>query len=173
MFAHNQATTRGRIALREIEAAVAARLGPGRVSGNAQPAAFSRQVAMYLASQVGWSTTQIGKFYNGRDHSTVCYAIRRIKALRETDSEVDGMLTVLTNELRDRAPSKRKPTTQPDTFSPFRTAAPLVDERVLDALAERIADRVFSKLKAPQLAAIAPAADLTPKVAEPLGAARD
>src|SRR5215471_16646886 len=145
MFALNQATTRGRIPLREIEAAVAARLGPGRVSGNAQPAAFSRQVAMYLASQAGgWSTTQIGKFYNGRDHSTVCYAIGRIRALRETDPDVDGLLTVLTNELRDRAPSKRKPTNQPDTVSPSRQVDPLVDEGVLDALAERIANKVLS-----------------------------
>src|SRR5215471_16016820 len=92
MFVLKEATPRGhkRIALAEIEATVAARLGPGRVMGNAQPAAFSRQVAMYLASQAGgWSTTQIGKFYNGRDHSTVCYAISRIRALRETDPEVD------------------------------------------------------------------------------------
>jgi hypothetical protein len=44
-----------------------------------------RQVAMYLAKEIGgWSTTQIGRYYNGRDHSTVCYALRRIEALRET-----------------------------------------------------------------------------------------
>ena len=42
-----------RIPLAQIEAIVAARLGPGRVPGNAQPPAFSRQVAMYLASRVG------------------------------------------------------------------------------------------------------------------------
>jgi Bacterial dnaA protein helix-turn-helix len=172
MFALN-AATRGQIALREIEATVAERLGPGRVSGNAQPAAFSRQVAMYLASQVGWTTTQIGKFYNGRDHSTVCYAIGRIRALRETDSEVDGLLTVLTNELRDRAASKREPTTQPDTVCPSRQVGPVLDEGVLDALAERIADRVFSKLTAAHLVAIASAADLAPKVAEALAAARE
>jgi hypothetical protein len=52
-----------RIPLAAIDAAVAARLGPGRVSGNAQPAVFSRQVAMYLAKMVGgWSTPQIGRF---------------------------------------------------------------------------------------------------------------
>src|SRR5262249_56680945 len=97
MLVLKEGTTRGRgrIPLLQIEAAVAARLGPGRVSGNAQPAAFSRQVAMYLASQVGgWSTTQIGKFYNGRDHSTVCYAIWRIRALRATDPEEDRFVTV-------------------------------------------------------------------------------
>src|SRR5215510_11550890 len=173
MFVLKEATTRGRgrIALAEIEAAVAARLAPGCVSGNAQPAAFSRQVAMYLANQVGgWSTTQIGKFYNGRDHSTVCYAIGRIRALRETDPEVDGRVTVLTNELRERPPRKRKPTTRPDTLSPARTVGPLVDD--LDALAERIADRVLSKLTTPHLAGIVPAADLTPEVAEALAAAR-
>ena len=174
MFALNQATTRGRIPLREIDAVVAARLGPGRVPGNAQPAAFSRQVAMYLASQAGgWSTTQIGKFYNGRDHSTVCYAISRIRALRETDPEVDCLLAVLTNELRERALSEREPATQPDTVCPSRKVGPLLDDGVLDALAERIADRVLSKLTVLHLAAIAPAAAFAPKVAEALGVARE
>jgi hypothetical protein len=50
-----------RIPLAVIDAAVCARLGPARVAGNAQPAAFNRQVAMYLAKHVGgWSTTTIG-----------------------------------------------------------------------------------------------------------------
>src|SRR5580658_1382661 len=40
-------------ALAEIDRAVAGRLGPTRVTGNAQPAAFNRQVAMYLAKRVG------------------------------------------------------------------------------------------------------------------------
>src|SRR5215471_21038727 len=175
MFVLKEATTRGRgrITLTEIEAAVAARLGPGRVTGNAQPAVFSRQVAMYVASQVcGWSTTQIGKFYNGRDHSTVCYAIGRIRVLRETDPEVDGLLTVLTNELRGRAPCKRKPRTQPDTLSPSRMAGPLVDEDVLDALAERIASRVLLKLTAPHYSATASAADVGERLAEALAASR-
>jgi chromosomal replication initiation ATPase DnaA len=64
---------KARVPLSIIDATVSARLGTTRVSGNAQPAAFNRQVAMYLAKHVGgWSTTRIGKFYNGRDHSTVC-----------------------------------------------------------------------------------------------------
>src|SRR5215471_6489030 len=91
-----------RISLEAIDAVVSARLGETRVRGNAQPAVLNRQVAMYLAKHVGgWSTTRIGKFYNGRDHSTVCYAIGRIRVLRETDPELDGLLTVLANELRD------------------------------------------------------------------------
>jgi chromosomal replication initiation ATPase DnaA len=63
-----------------IDAVVSAKLGPARVRGNGQPAAFHRQIAMYLAHRVGgWSTTRIGRFYNGRDHSTVCHAIKRPK----------------------------------------------------------------------------------------------
>ena len=174
MFVLKEATTRGRgrIALAEVDAAVAARLGPGRVSGNAQPAAFSRQIAMYLANLVGgWSTTQIGKFYNGRDHSTVCYAIGRIRVLRETDPEVDGLLTILTNELRDRAPATSKPRT-PGTVSLSRTVDPLVEEGALDALAERIATKLFLRLKASHFAATAPGSDAGEKMAEAVAVSR-
>jgi len=137
----------GRIPLAEIEAVVAARLGPGRVPGNAQPAAFSRQVAMYLASRVGeWSTTEIGKFYNGRDHSTVCYAIARIRMLREVDQAVDGIVTVLAEEIGALAESIGSGP-RPKAFVQ-RKAAPLLllDDAALDAVAERIASRILSRL---------------------------
>src|SRR3954469_24649861 len=89
-----------RISLAEIDAAVSARLGPTRIPGNAQPACFNRQVAMYLARHVGrWSTTVIGRFYNGRDHSTVCHSIQRIEAMRETDSDVDALISELQQHL--------------------------------------------------------------------------
>src|SRR5258708_36387212 len=87
---------RNRIALARIDAVGSARLGPARVRGNAQPAAFHRQVAMYLAHRVGgWGTTRIGRFYNGRVRSTVCQAITRIQALRDSNAEVDGLLSSL------------------------------------------------------------------------------
>ena len=99
--------TARRIPLSAIDAAVAARLGPGRVCGNAQPAVFSRQVAMYLAKHVGgWSTTQIGRFYNGRDHSTVCYALKRVASLREDDPEVDGLVASLAGEIQTAEPKE-------------------------------------------------------------------
>jgi hypothetical protein len=61
---------------------------------------FNRQVAMYLAKHVaGWTTTAIGRFYNGRDHSTVCYGIQRIEALRESDPDVDALLTQLKQKI--------------------------------------------------------------------------
>ncbi len=80
-------------ALAEIDRVVSERLGRARVAGNAQPAAFNRQVAMYLANRVGgWSLTKIGKFYNGRHHTTVCHAIRRIEALRQVNPTWNGLL---------------------------------------------------------------------------------
>jgi Bacterial dnaA protein helix-turn-helix len=89
-----------RVPLAEIDAAVSLRLGPTRGLGNSQPACFNRQIAMYLAKHVGrWSTKIIGRFYNGRDHSTVCYGIKRIEALRQRDPEVDALVTDLTRRL--------------------------------------------------------------------------
>lgn len=89
-----------RPSLAEIDALVSARLGAARVPGNAQPACFNRQVAMYLAKHVGgWSTTLIGRFYNDRDHSTVCHGIQRIESLRESDPDIDILLTELKDQL--------------------------------------------------------------------------
>jgi hypothetical protein len=135
------------IPLAEVDATVAARLGPGRVRGNAQPAAFSRQIAMYLAHQVaGWSTTQVGKFYNGRDHSTVCYAIGRIRALREADADVDELLTALGDEIRnhDRAQSNAK--MLPKGVAGAQPGYWWREEGFLNEMAGRIATLVISQL---------------------------
>jgi hypothetical protein len=92
--------TRRRVSLAEIDAAVSARLGPTKAIGNSQPGCFNRQVAMYLASRIGrWPTTVIGRFYNGRDHSTVCYGIQRIENLRDNDPDVDTLISELSRQL--------------------------------------------------------------------------
>src|SRR5215471_6970456 len=125
-----------RVPLTTIDEAVSARLGTTHVSGNAQPAVFNRQVAMYSAKYVGgWSTTRIGKFYNGRDHSTVCYALKRIQALRNANPDIDALLTNLTAEIRSapvRLSSVRNAATRHCRVGGF-------DESFLDALADRIA----------------------------------
>ena len=88
------------VSLVRIEQVVSGHLGPGRVRGNATGPCFSRHVSMYLAKHVGhWSLTQIGKFYNGRHHTTVLHAITKIGNLRNTDESVDALVEVLTNEL--------------------------------------------------------------------------
>src|SRR5712691_6516445 len=75
-----------RLSLEQIEATVADHLGSGRVPGNQAAACLSRQVSMYLAKNVGgWSTTRIGRFYNGRHHTTVLHAIEKIERLRGGD----------------------------------------------------------------------------------------
>jgi hypothetical protein len=95
------AVSQRRGSLAEIDAAVSARLGPTRGLGNSQPACFNRQVGMCLARYVGrWSTTVIGRFYNGHDHSAVCYGIQRVEALRHSDPPVDPLITDLKHELR-------------------------------------------------------------------------
>src|SRR3954452_16982512 len=105
-----------RISLAEIDAAVSGRLGATRGLGNSQPACFNRQVAMYLAKHVGrWSTTVIGRFYHGRDHSTVCYAIQRIEAVRESNPDLDSLLSNLKSELlRDAQAKEQEVTSEPD-----------------------------------------------------------
>lgn len=133
-----------RISLAEIDAAVSARLGATRGLGNSQPACFNRQVAMYLAKHVGrWSTTVIGRFYNGRDHSTVCHGIQRIEALRESDPEVDLLVSDLKHELTSMDPNTREMTdgTSDSRFSPsvcnLEQLADLIAERVCRHLEQR------------------------------------
>jgi Bacterial dnaA protein helix-turn-helix len=86
--------------LEQIEATVADHLGNGRVPGNQAGACLSRQVSMYLAKNVvGWSPTRIGRFYNGRHHTTVLHAIEKIERLRQTDESLDALIEVITAKL--------------------------------------------------------------------------
>jgi hypothetical protein len=138
-----------RISLAQIDVVVSARLGPARIPGNAQPACFNRQVAMYLARHVGhWSTTVIGRFYNGRDHSTVCHGIQRVEALRESDPDVDALIAGLKQQLtREHDREKggehaRKPATsiKPGTLS--------VDE-LADLVAARVCAYIEKRMQQP------------------------
>jgi hypothetical protein len=100
MGANEQSIGIWRLSLEQIEATVADHLGRGRVPGNQSGPCFSRQVAMYLAKNVaGWSTNRIGRFYNGRHHTTVLHAIAKIERLRQTDETLDALLEVLTAAL--------------------------------------------------------------------------
>ena len=129
-----------RLSLGEIDAVISAKLGATRTLGNAQPACFNREVAMYLAARVGrWSTTVIGRFYNGRDHSTVCHGIQRIEALRDSDPDVDALLSELKAQLLKH--SELPQSIGPIGFSGRRYQ--LNDEdlkRLANEVAERLAD---------------------------------
>jgi hypothetical protein len=133
-----------RIPLSKIDAVVSEHLGPARVRGNAQPSVLYRQIAIYLGKHVGgWSTTRIGRFYHGRDHSTVCYAIRRIESLRHHSSAVDALIAMLTELCQQDAPEQSDPT--PSVLRKvFRDH---LDNAALDELADRIADRIATRLQ--------------------------
>jgi len=137
--------TLSRMPLATIDSIVSARLGSARVKGNAQPAVFNRQIAMYLAKQVcGWSTTAIGKFYNGRHHTTVPWALKRIGCLRTIDPRIDGLLSSLAEEIRSRERKRdhghRLGTAVERQLFPFR-----LDDESLDALADRVTERLHSR----------------------------
>jgi hypothetical protein len=127
----------------EVDETVRAKLGMTRGASKAQPAAFNRQIAMYLAHRLGgWSTVRIGKFYNGRDHSTVCYGIRRIEALRQSNREVERLLTELMEEIEQirRGRASSLPVTVQRQIE--QTEAGVWTDEMLDVLAERIARRI-------------------------------
>ena len=122
------------LSLGQIEATVSAHLGPGRVPGQEQHHCFSRQISMYLAKHIGgWSTTKIGKFYNGRHHTTVLHGIRKVERLRAADESVEALLEVLTAALSPAMPNRSAGGMQ----SKWRSAIiEAVTARVLDRLAE-------------------------------------
>jgi hypothetical protein len=134
-----------RIPLTTIDRIVAENLGPARVRSKAQPEALFRQITMYLAKQVGgWRTTRIGKFYNGRDHSTVCHAIARVQELRNSDADVNALIQSLVRACKDETAA------DPGRSSPAaETLKDAVVRRIeieLDALADRIADRILLRI---------------------------
>ena len=133
------------IPIAEIDAVVAANLGPARVRGNAQPNVLYRQIAMYLCKHVGgWSTTRIGRFYNGRDHSTVSYAIRRIESLRASDAEFDALVCSLTEQCKqidfEQVVMRRAGASGSSTI--------LLETALTGQLINLIADRVLALLQA-------------------------
>jgi hypothetical protein len=147
MFAHerSQAQLGRRISLATIDKVVAAQLGQTRVPGNAQPGVFNRQIAMYLAKHVGgWSTTQIGRFYNGRDHSTVCYAVKKIEMLRNSDSQVDELIATLKGEIGSEFQRNGAVSHNAVNHPVERTGDVLVTDEFLDLVVDRLLDRLRS-----------------------------
>jgi len=128
-----------RIPLAEIDAAVAARLGATRGLGNSQPACFNRQVAMYLGKHIGkWSTKTIGRYYGGRDHSTVCYGIQRIEALRDSDANVDALVCDLQRHLLQEHDAHHEDEDSGGCCCPALS---------VEELADRIAEQVYVRLE--------------------------
>ncbi len=61
-----------------------------------------RQVAMYIARELtSLSTVKIGKSFGSKDHTTVLYAIEKIKNLRQLDPEINEKIERITKELTE------------------------------------------------------------------------
>lgn len=126
----------------QIDAVVSAKLGETRGRGRTQPLVFNRQLAMYLASRVGrWSTTAIGRFYNDRDHSTVCYSIQKIEELRHENSEVAALLTDL-----ERTIDEQHSKAQADSNS-MASIGPAISESQIELVARSAAEQFYRDFK--------------------------
>lgn len=63
-----------------------------------------RQIAMYVAKTLTTrSLPEIGRQFEGRDHTTALSAIRRIEALRAIDPDIDEAVRALLSELGTEA----------------------------------------------------------------------
>lgn len=63
-----------------------------------------RQIAMYLAKRLTLkSLPEIGRRFNGRDHTTVLHAVRKIEGLLEHDADVSHEINVLETLLKPAA----------------------------------------------------------------------
>ena len=94
-----------KINIDEIQKAVAdhynLRLSEMLSERRARNIARPRQVAMYLAKQLTQrSLPEIGRKFNGRDHTTVIHAVRKIEDLRRSDSALDDDINHLLRRLQ-------------------------------------------------------------------------
>jgi len=94
-----------RITVDEIQKAAAEHFGLKQADliseRRTRSVARPRQAAMWLAKQLTTrSLPDIGRRFGGRDHTTVLHAVRRIEALRLTDSQLARDLETLTRKLR-------------------------------------------------------------------------
>ena len=85
---------------------------------------------------------KIGRFYNGRHHTTVLHAIQKVQRLRGEDESVDALIEVLTAVLREDGGMKAGE----DNAVTWRAElVETVAARVLDRLAELQADVGWSR----------------------------
>ena len=94
-----------RVTIDEIQRRVAehfnVRLAEMTSARRARAFARPRQVAMYLSKQLtSRSLPEIGRYFGGRDHTTVIHAVRRIEELKDTDSVLAEDVELLSRMLQ-------------------------------------------------------------------------
>jgi len=67
-----------------------------------QNIAFARQLAMYIGKEMTeYSTTEIGKDFGGRDHTTVMHSVEKIKNLLITDPSLESNIEKLIRAIKE------------------------------------------------------------------------
>ena len=60
-----------------------------------------RQVAMYISREItNASTTEIGRSFGSKDHSTAIHAIEKIRNLRKMDNNLNATIEKIIKDLR-------------------------------------------------------------------------
>jgi len=149
MFSHDwqSVQTISRVSLATIDTIVSARLRTTRVKGNVQPCCIQPADCDVLGQpRRRLGTKAIGKFYNGRPHTTVLWALIRIGSLRASGPRVEGLLPSLTQEIRSR-PVQPELEHGPGLCKiPERQLLPFgLDDKSLDAFADIAAERLQSR----------------------------
>lgn len=65
---------------------------------------YPRQIAMYLARELtDFSLPEIGRFFGGKDHTTVIYGYDKIKDKLQTDDKLRLLVNRLTRQLKEKS----------------------------------------------------------------------
>lgn len=123
-----------------------------------RPLVHARQIGMYLARKLTHkSLPDIGRFFGGRDHSTVLHACRKIEARLQADEDLAGEVELLRCEIENAA---QKGVQLDDGQLTLQVLA----ARAVVQAADRIATRVTDDLAGIITAAVAEQTLLEPVV---------
>jgi len=103
--------TPGKITITQIQAYVCKYFGYTRAELLSQRRAYAlvraRQIAMFLAKiMTGATYPEIGRRFDGRDHTTVLHAVRKISGLLETDAALAADIAALKDLISPPPPTE-------------------------------------------------------------------
>lgn len=89
---------------REVAAEFGLKLADLRSNRRTRELAFPRQVGMWLSRQLlGESLLSVGRFYGGRDHTTVGHACQRVTEMLASDGELPSRVESIRRRLRQES----------------------------------------------------------------------